>query len=382
MLELALLGAMMLLLLSLIVSFGLDADYKQAGMMKAFREALRLSFQLDASGRPIGRASYASVRDRYFADPTHPLALGSSVTVVSSGSVTRDYQLDLSPEPVEDTDGDGAPDGVRELPRVRVDVQGVEANCGDEAKQKKYGPGCLTTGFRDEFDVPDAVVEKYDLIYGMINVFVLGDGSDKDKKNLRITDSCNGEFIDYAACVTQARQIIDEGVCATYCERGKLTGTDGDCDTICGLVMNPPNQVEHFYDASKGGAWYADDWRLVSGTEGTNTAVYEFPLLRGGPNGLFNTVRAMGIQPDAVLDSTQDLSLTKHETSQRVRTTARVNDWTDRVARTLAHRRMDSEPAATLDRESVTRWPRCPGPADTAKCGETSSQTWDTPWRQ
>lgn len=84
-LELAIFGSLLLLLLGALLNYGLNADYSQQVFMKTFREALRR-----ANG---GSASVIVVRDRYIPNPANPFAIGSPLPVSASASVTKDFDL-------------------------------------------------------------------------------------------------------------------------------------------------------------------------------------------------------------------------------------------------------------------------------------------------
>jgi len=367
MLELSIFGSLMLLVLGLIVSYGLNADYNQAAQMSAFRKALHLAGEPDASGEPIGSASYSSIQERYFANPSHPLGLGSPTTVSSSASVVRDVRLDTSP--VVET----------ELPRLRIDAQGSPLDCAHD--QSVFGPGCLTSGFRIERNIPrdddpnKSVLEKYRLIYGSSNVLNCSEltppcGGDED---VMIIDSCDGEIIDYTTCVLQARQIVNPGVCQVFCERSQQPGSTLQCNQVCALEMNPPNQSDRFVGPNNG-AWYAEDYSIVSGSG--FTTVYKFPRLLGGP-GVFDGVRALGIQRGTTFATQQHVKLTNTEDNTKMHNRLRVNTWNDVVTRKLIQKEYGQ--TTTRKTNKFNRWTRCP---DGQPCtGEHSTIEWDTSWR-
>ncbi len=84
-LELAVFGSFLLLVLGALINYGLNTENTQWALMKSFRDALSR-----ASG---GSASVTVVRDRYIPNPSSPFAVGSPVPVSASASVTKDFAL-------------------------------------------------------------------------------------------------------------------------------------------------------------------------------------------------------------------------------------------------------------------------------------------------
>jgi len=86
-LELAIFGSLMIMVLGLLVRYGFNADANQQVMMRAFRRAFNLSAAV------VGSASVAVIKDSTIPNPNHPFAVGSIFPVSASASVTRDYRL-------------------------------------------------------------------------------------------------------------------------------------------------------------------------------------------------------------------------------------------------------------------------------------------------
>lgn len=105
-LELAIFGSLLILLLGALVNYGLNADSTQQSMMASFRKALSL-----APGP--GRASVTVVRDKHFPNPAHPFAMGSVFPVSASSSVTRDFAMHETA------------DNESELPKLTLDINGT-----------------------------------------------------------------------------------------------------------------------------------------------------------------------------------------------------------------------------------------------------------------
>jgi hypothetical protein len=93
-LELAVFGSFIIMLIGAMLRYGLDADYNQRVTMDAFRGALR-----SAETNAAGTVSVSIVRDHYIPDPTHPYALGNPVTVsASAAGVVKDRFMDATPD--------------------------------------------------------------------------------------------------------------------------------------------------------------------------------------------------------------------------------------------------------------------------------------------
>lgn len=81
-LELAIFGSMIILILGAMLNYGLNAEYTQRAMMESFRQA-----------EAAPNTSYLLVQDRHIPNPSHPYAVGALVPVTASASVTRSNQL-------------------------------------------------------------------------------------------------------------------------------------------------------------------------------------------------------------------------------------------------------------------------------------------------
>lgn len=105
-LELALVGSFLLLILGGILGYGLSAQYSQQAKMKTFRNALAIASRPDqgtgldsANVYDYGAGSSLSVSDRHVPDPTQPFAIGSFTPVVATASVVKDVRMDHEPNP-------------------------------------------------------------------------------------------------------------------------------------------------------------------------------------------------------------------------------------------------------------------------------------------
>ena len=112
-LELAIFGSFMLMILGLLLNYGLDAEYNQQVSMEAFRQALAEATRPRATGDNIGQGSYSIVRDRHIPHPSSPFAIGTTIPVSASASVTKDFRMHETA------------DAEAELPQIAMDINGT-----------------------------------------------------------------------------------------------------------------------------------------------------------------------------------------------------------------------------------------------------------------
>ncbi|MBU3934115.1 MAG: pilus assembly protein [Candidatus Omnitrophica bacterium] len=103
-LELAVFGSILIMLLGVLVSYGLKYNFQQQVMQEAFRKALGVT--------AVRHSTYVLIKDRHIPDPSNPFGIGAVVPAMSSASVTRDYRL----HETADTED--------ELPRLYLDING------------------------------------------------------------------------------------------------------------------------------------------------------------------------------------------------------------------------------------------------------------------
>ena len=235
--ELAILGAMILLVLGVLVDYGLRADFTQHAMMSTFRRVLKDAAAQTRDGVPIS-TSRLSFADRRIPDPINPFSLGPSATITASaGGVTQNYQMHKTP--------DAEPD----LPHLYVgfrttDVDGNSTTAGVDCQDT--GKGCLTSGIRcAPAYAPAGFVAnlpRYQVVYGASNVCVV-DGKtcpvgECQIGQLFIQDPCMGEIVDVDMCKRLARLMTDSPACEYECS---LEGRSVlDCRTVCGQATDSP----------------------------------------------------------------------------------------------------------------------------------------------
>jgi hypothetical protein len=366
--ELAVLGSMLLFLFSVLINYGMNSDYAQHGIMKAFRKALGIAAdQRERSG------TYVLFRDRHVPSPSDPFGVGSVTPVPSSGDATRNYRMHETPNPT-------LPGGPESLPRVHLVARhSPGAGPGGERPNPQEfdcrspnfpgSAGCTTAGFRRQY-IAEVDLEKYQEIYGPNRVCILEKcGASKvcryefDEEcnpycadiigyNAIILDSCDGEILNYASCVRQGRMIVDPQVCAFECQKSRLPAERGECSRICALNIVPP--------------WYA-----AGATRSTaGLYAYNFPVL---DQQVFGAATAMGIQPGSEKTTARADTLGKTERPGVVVTRSTV-DLTDRTDRKVRYNDI-------LDGQGFSKQAADPQePTVSSTVEQRGTTTWTTPW--
>jgi hypothetical protein len=286
-LELAIFGSILIMLLGAILSYGLRYGLEQKIMMSAFRKTLQKSAEPNTGGQ----ASITVISDKHIPNPANPFAIGSVSPFISSASVIRSARL----HETADTEA--------ELPKSTIEIQGQEFNF-------------RTAGFRV---ISNALgLEKYQEVYGANNVVQTGNGEcvsqeinpqtgeeecAEYRNNIRIIDSCEGELMNYDSCKRQCRVITDVSFCVSECERGKIPGSETDCNSICSQQIENP--------------WYCSSM----------DSIFNFAIAANRP-------RAMGVQSGYTQDTITNNILRKQEENGIITTTDTI-DWSAAVNRSI-----------------------------------------------
>jgi hypothetical protein len=278
-LELAIFGSILITLLGILISYGLKYNYQQLAAQRAFRRALGTAATSMETGTPVS-VSHTLIEDHHIPDPTHQFALGSVTPFSATASVTRSASLHETP------------DRDSELPVAQYNISGQTFTF-------------KTAGFREETNIRESRISRYELIYSAVQAWNTTTGSwvyweDGTKTciawgtgplgvpictaysidRVKYMDDCAGELMSYDETKKQCRKIIDSAVCERYCRRGSGT----DCVTTCSQPMPVP--------------WYC-------GTDYVETDafrhIYTFPFL----DTLFAFAKgkdkAMGLQTESYL---------------------------------------------------------------------------------
>lgn len=371
MVELSIFGAIFLMILSALISYGLKYEYMQKSEMETFRTAMKIAADPDR-----GSATYTHIQDKHVPDMAETLGIGSATPVVTSASVMRTHRMDALAE----TEAS--------LSAVVYDVQSVREDGVSSAPNRLV---LKNAGWRIEYKMLEEGefgmsaenenrLQKYIMIYGTIlgkkgagwePVFPNGEYEEESYRpdrtclpghsyetapdengmtttvctqyvidQIRIVDPCIGNLSDYAACYDVARKIVDVNYCTTDCRKtcpyAKNPGTcNTNCANYCNAQMNPPNQTtktKKGYKKDVGGAWYADDWYCAESDPGCISPV--FPVLEKLFSSASSTTKALGLQTTMVSGSTREESFQKTENAEGIETTDTAN-WLDTVQRTF-----------------------------------------------
>lgn len=319
-LELAIFGAILIMLLGILINYGLRYVFQQQAMQQSFRKALAAATTQMSSGTPIS-TSHMVVNDRHVPSPSDTFGVGSVMPMTSGASVTRSYKLQETP------------DTVSELPHTIITIQG-------------HNYSFKTAGFVDIGSVSKASFERYQEIYGATNVDDVGGwAEDGSSGPIRIIDPCAGELISYDVAVRQCRQIVDSAACTEECERGE----GKNCSSVCSQPIQIP--------------WYCQNYVEVD----PSTHRYKFGVL----DQLFASApgenKAMGLQDSYTQTSTANNRLIKQESSTGVTSTDRLN-WGAHTERTIIYKPYGSTSTATVKQEV---------PSDVS---QDKTKTWRSNW--
>jgi hypothetical protein len=297
-LEVAIFGAIIVMLLGVLISYGLRYNYQQKAMQQAFRKSL--SRAVAEPGVPV---SSVIISDEHIPNPSDTFGVGSVTPFTgSSGGIIRDYQM--AETAVDESS----------LPRVTMNINGQEISY-------------KAAGFRIERNVPEGSLGRYREIYGSGNIEDQGEGECSDReettdpnsgepittclqstKNIRIIDSCAGEVMDYGSAVKQCRMIVDSEACVKECSRGS-----SDC-SACNQPMNVP--------------WYCAGYQEINPV----THAYNFPVLEKLFS--YSTLKMLGLQQDYTQNTTTANALRKVEGTSGITTTDTI-DWTTKTKRKI-----------------------------------------------
>ena len=231
-LELALFGSILIMLLGLLVSYGMKYNFQQQVMQQAFRKALASAS--DVQNNKPSSVSHIVIKDRHIPNPANPFAVGSVAPVSASASVTRNYQMQLTP------------DKKVELPQISLDINGQIQSRKAAAlrKERSVRHAKLYDDYDSDgdgtIDDDEEDVSKYAYVYGSKDTTwwddpagstgacacpleevcdTAGEGEETNCRfvcpnrdecktyNIIIMDSCAGEIVDYDKMQNRCYQI-------------------------------------------------------------------------------------------------------------------------------------------------------------------------------
>jgi hypothetical protein len=399
--EIAIFGAIFLMIIGAMITYGLNYNYNQEAQMRAFRTAMKIaSSKEDGDSTTVSRGSgtYTSLQERHIPDPMDPYGAGSVSPVMSSASVTRDSamyatavddgslpmtvfdhqvsavndQVDsqqlvyrtagfrceqiglvVCPAVLSGGTGGGTTGGRRDIGVTSGTTTGSRrGNTTTSTSDGRDRPSTMSSTWNALMAAPipasgfmggaitkeqeDNLYMKYGILYG--SVVDIGEASAIQRRSglLRIVDSCAGEVIDYDSCYEQAVKIVDVAACTESCQRS--TTAEIDCNAVCNMKTNPPNQSDTSYNPAVGGAWYAAGYIKHPGDaqHGYRTW-YEFPALRD----LFQNAgidvangERMGLRQGQVVRNTRSSQMNKTERIGAIQTVDQA-DWTTTTERSF-----------------------------------------------
>lgn len=372
-LELAVFGIIIISLLGVLISYGLRYNFQQQVSQQTFRKALDEAQYSTQDGRPKV-TSQIVIKDTHIPNPGNIFGMGAVTPVMSSVTVTRDFQQVKSTIPEDPYNI--TPSEYNELPEVEVTVVG-----GSHPHRFK------TEGYRIAWQVPDEAIDRYLHIYGSGSVkklrqtctseypheddpeykdptdinndpdsgYVNNNNCQVSFHDLLLIDNCDGEIIDYDVAVSRCRKIVDKRICQDECEQDLFEDPDTDCATVCGHDMEIP-----WYCATENGrvdlTGHGDPFNFV-----TLNKLFKVTPATPEPTRL-------GLQTDYTQDTTSSSTLQKTETASGITTTESPN-WQVDTKRIMIYR----------DFQDTSGNPAAPA-EETSRVSENNTTTWHTDW--
>lgn len=351
--EIAVFGALFLLLMGALINYGVRYNLQQKAQMDAFRTALRI-----AQDPERGSGSISIIRESHIPDPMDPFGMGSSAPISASARVTRDFNQDASPADVS-----SLPVSLSDLPTdTRIDGTPSE-------RMGLYG-----AAFRIETMVPNNsnTIDKYRQVFGSIGALRSGvvldtaianpdgnwvspdsddasitcspscetvveggeggpttiyDSSNEHLTAIKIVDSCVGQALDYKGCRDQATRIVDPEYCEYECQKTKSPGAETNCAAVCAAAINIPWYVVPYSrigELSQSRSWTPRTYTYGVYFFNTIESIFSFVAV--------DELKVMGMQPDQAIFSRRDQALRRTESSASIQTDERAS-WTQRTDR-------------------------------------------------
>jgi len=351
-LELAVFGAILIMLLGVLISYGLRYEYQQLSIQRSFRQALGTSAYSTKTNKPIS-VSHTLIENRHIPDPTQPFAIGTITPISSTAGVTRSAELHKTP------------DNPNELGVMTYHIDG-----------KNYT--FKAAEIRIEEDMMAPRIDRYLLVYGSTvqayNASMAGgpwvywengtrecmeygppdpwDGSENCTlyryERVRYIDDCAGEIMTYEAALKQCRKILDSAVCEEDCDRQG----GADCPVTCSQEMAVP--------------WYCGtDYEEIDPAKHT----YVFPFL----DRMFafakgeNKDKAMGVQEDYLQKDRSGATLRETNNPTRAETRDKI------TINTTIERKMVSRTYGDTSTNSKTQ-------TIATNTKRKQDRIWRTPW--
>ena len=334
-------GSIFLMLLGILINYGLRYNQQQRVMQKAFRKALPSAYWANYNGTP-SVVQHVVVEDIHIPSPNNPFGVGSMSAVSGSASVARSWTYNI-------------PERDSEPPVLRLEIDGATSDY-------------QLAGFRSVYNITEAKIDKYKLIYGTSNIDDIGktclqwddedeDGNPRDREdpiythervcldwsyNIRIIDSCAGAIMNYDSAAARCRLILDKELCRLDCFDDPAA-TPEEC-APCNEDIEIP--------------WYCETNSPVPNAAHQYNFVKLNQLFSFSPLG---KEAQMGLQPDYTETFTSDNVLRKQEGPANIVTTSQV-DWTSTKTRQVIYRQGTSGSVSNqaipspVTRQKTTTW--------------------------
>ena len=358
-LELSIFGALIIMLIGVLVSYGLKYNFQQQVSIEAFRAAQELAQELDG-GLPRGSSSITLVKDKHIPDPSNPFGVGSVTPIMASASITRDNRLDATPDDYEG------------LPKTIMRFQGNSDEAPVEYEFATAGlrTDMYTAGSEDDFK---NMQKKYGWIFGSVS-FDPEEYSLWLPVQIEIIDSVEGEVVDYGSAIRQARMLVDRDFFIIQCQKRSKPGEEGDCSDISNVAITMPWYVQGCYH---NGA----PFNLPSTYAGLYQTgdTWDFPRIEAlyiNPD-TSKRVQALAMQPEMTQTTEKEFSLEKDENNSASATTDSIY-WSTVTSRVMLEHNH-------LDPVTGVAQPPAGNPQITAESFDTERSdaiefTWSTPW--
>lgn len=359
-LELAVLGTILIMLLGVLVNYGIRYNEQQKVEQQAFRRALhnvsglRLSAPIGSlvTGGGVnlldivgsrGSASYMMIKDYQVPDPSDPWAVGSVQPAMASANIVRDANMHKTA------------DLPSELPETIMDING-------RVRSYKTAGMRVSATLNTEYEK-----EVYGTVWAPLQDYV---NENIIAGPVVIQDSADGEIMDFDVATRQCRMIVDPIAFERECIKNMGPGTAfqavKDPKVLLSCVWVPTVVP-----------WYCKDGELINPDFGARTWVFpKIEEMKARTSPAAGMSWAMGVQPDYTQNITAANATIKEENSQGIKTTDTV-DWRDATQRKIVH--IEKYPLGFAlgggSERSVEETP------DTSEAKRQDAQVWQTEWR-
>ena len=303
-LELAIFGAFLLLLLGVLVNYGMTYYFQMKVKAEAFRNTMAASSWYNVNNTSSS-VTTVYLKDKYIPDPSSPSGIGYTTPISASASaVNRNPDLRVGPE------------NDAELPTIQLFLDNeppmkftsgkfVTAYLVTKKQLKKYSEiygdalgcskwnnatgTCNTTAWKmvynNEGEISSSLLRccGTNCSTGAMDDPVNGTCSNSTIRAIKYPNYVEGQFMNYGSAVRQCRQLVNSGVCTGECLKGRggmSSGNATKCDDICNQTINIP--------------WYCGNATLIDPLLGT----YNFTNLNSIFEGIVRkTGGTLGVQP-------------------------------------------------------------------------------------